>query len=145
MDAALCRQHAKELAERVAAEFPNLRCDIDESPGPVDYSAHFPAKHGLPFQVGITLVSDVLQLYAGDAYHQDFFPADDAEVASRVEAYLRGLLAGGCRVVERQRGGRRPHAARLEQFVDGGWVVRSRWARLHIPFLPSATRRLHNI
>ena len=145
MDAALCRQHAKELAVRATAEFPHLRCDVDESPGPVDYSAHFPVQPGVAFQVGITLDGDVLQLYAGDAYHQDFFPADATAVASEVEAYVRGLLSGECRVVEQHRGHRPAHAARLEQRIDGTWVVRSEWSRSHIPFLPSATRTLHNI
>jgi hypothetical protein len=127
------------------SQFPQLQCDIDDSPGPVDYSAEFAAQPGLLFPVGITLDGDVLQLYAGDAYHQDFFPAEDAAVASEVETYLRGLLSGECRIVEQRRGGRPAHAARLEHRVDERWVVRSRWCRTHIPFLSCAPRTLHNI
>ncbi len=82
MDAALCKQRTQEAVLHLTAQFPHLRCDVDDSPGPVDYSAEFPVQPGLSFTVGITLDGDVLQLYAGDAYHQDFFSASDGAVAS---------------------------------------------------------------
>ena len=65
----------------------------------------------LSFPAGITLDGDVVHLFAGDAYHQDFLPSCDAAVVSQVEAYLGGLLSGECRMVERHRGGRPAHAA----------------------------------
>ena len=145
MDATLCKQRAQDAVSRVTTQFPQLRCDIVDSPGPVDYSAEFPVQLGLSFRVGITLDGDVLQLYAGDAYHQDFFPASDGSVAAQVEEYVRGLLSGECRIVERHRGDHPAHAGQLQQRAGGSWVVRSRWSRSHMPFLPSATRTLHNI
>jgi hypothetical protein len=64
---------------------------------------------------------------------------------SEFETYFAGLLSGDCRVVEYFRGDRPAHKARLEQRVADIWQTRSTWSRLHIPFLPHATRTLHNV
>jgi hypothetical protein len=144
VDTALCRKYAEEILARVTAHFPRLQCDVHASPGPVDYSANFSVQPGLSFPVGLHLDGDVLGLYAGANYHQDFFPASDKQVAAEVERYLYGLLSGDCRVIEHGPEDRATRAL-LEQRMGDSWVVRSRWSRPHIPFIPRARRTLHNI
>lgn len=85
MDTAICRKHAEKIVALVTAHFPQLQCDVDASPGPVDYTANFSVQPGLLFPVGIHLDGDVFGLYAGTSYHQDFFPASDMEVVAQVE------------------------------------------------------------
>jgi hypothetical protein len=129
MTPAADRESVVRLFDSIRSSHPDVVMCLASDLGHewVDMEMRIPAQSARPFALLLQLQHDELHLYAGDAFHVEWFPCTSPEVVEQFRTAVEGLLAGRWRIVEHSIGWAAVRA-QLQRPAGEGWRTVAVWA-----------------